>query len=136
MKKVLFVSILLFGATAAMASPQDEVAIGNSHILKCILLYQFDFVSEPLGLSLSIAPGSSGQARDEAAIGKESAQQLNDFIKTGHLKLRANAAALHMPLSKQLANRCQIIAETVAEAHALESGGDQGDGSPGAEEHL
>jgi len=107
---MLWITVLMhiaFAGALKSANPEDL------RVLQCLAIYQFDFVAEELGLSVAVE-GDDAPA-DDTVLAEKRAEQIARFLETEKLELRPQALAAKIKPSRDIAQRCQILAESVME---------------------
>jgi len=117
---MVFVSSLAFADANPWQLNKDELTkLGkisdNSVLLQCATIYEFDAFLSPFGLDLSVGANESDSVNLERRY-----VELRSFLDTGKLTLRSSVFKPPFPLTKQLSDRCEVIAQTVLEAQALQ----------------
>ena len=118
----LFVAAFLVLPLAAL-----ELDTNKIKILQCMAAFEFDFVAEELGFSISGVDDKGQEVdRDPQIVERLRIEQTNRFLEIGKLTPLAGGDKKERKLSKKevleqknLARRCHIIAETVVEVMAL-----------------
>ena len=107
----------LFLATTALLFPLNisfAAAPEDAPIFKCMVVYEYEFVSEEFGIGISAVDGKPAP-QDESANDELRREEALKFLSTGKLTRRPEAVAKGIKLSPELARRCQIVAESVLE---------------------
>lgn len=98
-----------------------ETDPNNMVLLQCMALYDFDFVAAELGFKIDMVDrqGRELPAPSEAERSRISLTQAEKFLTTGKLTPRVPNGEKHRKSDREMARRCQIIAEAVMQASYL-----------------
>lgn len=109
------------------AAEVDHLINGASDakLLACIVAYDFEFVTQILGLNVEVTPNTASQSsqpdqqKDESFANQTRFDQMRKFMRTGRLTRSENARYLKLKVSKDAQVHCQVLAETAMEIFAL-----------------